>query len=246
MNIISNSHYGPLLVNYNDTVIGAEVVKTGYWAHNDILLIVEILRFIKTQKNRKLVFFDVGANIGTHSLAIAKTFGLDVTIRAFEAQRILFYMMCGTMALNNLEQVYCYHKAVSEVGNEVIEFDLPDYKNKNNFGGLELVRPLRSDNSEMIFSQREKVISINLDSFDDKVDFIKIDVEGMEDKVLLGSKRIIAEHRPVMFLEILKTNTDKVLGQLSESNYLAFRRNADLVAIPAELNIQINDSVRIL
>jgi hypothetical protein len=42
-----------------------------------------------------------------------------------------------------------------------------------------------------------------LDSYNfDKVDFIKIDVEGYEPEVLEGAKQLINRHRPIIFFEV--------------------------------------------
>jgi FkbM family methyltransferase len=40
----------------------------------------------------------------------------------------------------------------------------------------------------------------------DPVEFIKIDVEGMEMEVLKGAKQTIAKNRPIIFIEIMNAN----------------------------------------
>jgi len=112
-NVLINSDYGSIIININDSHIGRQVSKLGYWAGGDIELIKQLIEFL-LKKKESVMFYDVGANIGTHSLAIAKTFGAKVIVRSFEAQRQVFNMLCGTIALNGLSNVYCHNLAVSD------------------------------------------------------------------------------------------------------------------------------------
>ena len=69
--------------------------------------------------------FDIGANVGTHTIAFARFPFPQVTVHAFEAQRIVFQMLAGTIALNALDNVHCHQNAVSSTSGEVIEI-VPD------------------------------------------------------------------------------------------------------------------------
>ena len=59
-------------------------------------------------------------------------------------------MLCGTMAINNITNVHCHLNAVSALPNEEIKIHLPDYNQSNDFGSLELISPIRSDNFNLI------------------------------------------------------------------------------------------------
>lgn len=139
-NVLINSDYGPIIININDASIGAHISKYGYWAKGDIELIKQLIGFQLSIKE-KIIFYDVGSNIGTHSLAISKTFKEKVKVRAFEAQRQIFNMLCGTVALNGLSNIFCHNLAVSNEENITLKIELPDYERRNNFGGLELIPP---------------------------------------------------------------------------------------------------------
>lgn len=238
-NALINSDYGPIIININDSIIGKYISQTGFWANEDIIIIKEMIDFLLIKKE-KVTFYDVGANIGTHSLALSKIFNEKISIRAFEAQRIVFNMMCGTFALNGLSNVYCHNLAVSNTSDEIIEFQSPDYNLQNNFGGLEIIAPNFSDNHLMNKLKLENINTITLDSFNEQVDFIKMDIEGMEDKALLGAKLILEKYKPICFIEILKTNSNSLFDTLIESGYCGFKKNNDLIAIPVEFNIGIN------
>jgi FkbM family methyltransferase len=244
-NVLINSDYGSIIININDSVIGRHISQLGYWAKDDIELIKKLVDFLLTKKE-SVTFYDVGSNIGTHALAIGKTYGEKVKVRAFEAQRQIFNMLCGTVALNGLSNIFCHNLAVSDGSQEKINIPLPDYHAVNNFGGLELIQPLRSDNQAMVKNNFEEVATTTLDDFNEVVDFIKMDIEGMEDKAFMGAKMILEKYRPICFIEILKTDVEFLINIFKEMGYLGFQKNADLIFIPAEHLIQINGLNRIL
>ena len=200
-----NTQFGKIVININDQFIGKSFLNQKYWGLKDIEIISKIIEY-KCKKKNKIVFYDVGANIGTHSIALSNIFKNKIVIRAFEAQSNIYEMFNQSIRINNLNNIELYHNAVSDKNNEIIKIDLPDYSKHNNFGGLELFKPFQnSDNVQMqksgIF---EDVKTIKLDIFNEEVDFIKIDVEGMENLVLKGSKNLIVNHRPFIFMELFK------------------------------------------
>lgn len=243
-NVLINSDYGSIIINLNDSVIGKHISNLGYWAKDDIELMKSLIDFLLTKKET-ITFYDVGANIGTHSLAIGKLYGDKVKIRAFEAQRQIFNMLCGTIALNGLNNVYCHNLAVSDESGIKIKIPLPNYNENNNFGGLELIQPKRSDNQEMVKNNFEEITTTTLDDFNEAVDFIKIDIEGMEDKAFIGAKHILKKHMPICFIEILKTDVEFIVNLFKGMDYIGFQKNADLIVIPFNYQIKINGLNRI-
>lgn len=243
--VVATTAYGPILVNQHDERIGASILHTGYWAREEIGLMHGYLQGRLKQRGH-IIVYDIGANIGTHTLAMAQAFGARITIRAFEAQRYLMNMLCGTLALNNLENVHCHLNAVADVAGEAIPLHPPDYARRNNFGGLELIPPRASDNQDMIKSdRRETVWTTTLDQFDEPVDFIKLDIEGMEDKALRGGKGTIDRHRPACLIEIDKTDTEFVLSFIARRGYRGYLVGNNLMAIPSEQDMDMGDALRI-
>jgi FkbM family methyltransferase len=239
-NIIVKSVHGPMIVNENDQYIGQSIRQLGAWAQDDIDLIASFCDIILDNKP-KMVLYDVGANIGTHSIALAKKYGNCISVRSFEAQRQIYYMLCGNVAINGLDNVICEYLAVSDRPDETIDIALPDYNTVNNFGGVELIEIEHSDNQNMIKPNTESVVTCTLDSFDEAVDFIKIDVEGMEHLALEGARQILAEHRPVCFVEIMKTDQNRVKQIFKELNYIAYAyKQDDWIFCPAESDFELN------
>ena len=237
-NAIINSDHGPIIINIHDSVIGKHISQYGYWASDDIEIIKQMIDHLLKYKST-VSFYDVGANIGTHSIALSKIFQDRIKIRAFEAQRQIYNMMCGSLAINGINNVYCHNVAVSDNIGNTIEIALPDYNILNNFGGFELINPLRSDNQDMKKNHHEKIKTVTLDSYNEQVDFIKMDIEGMEDKALAGSLEVLQNSRPMCFIEILKTNVDYIIDTFSNANYCAYQKAADIILIPNEYSLQI-------
>ena len=84
--------------------------RTGLAAtHREIKLLASVLRCL----GDSTVFVDIGANLGSFSLALSRVVGPRGKVHAFEPQRMIFNMLAGTMALNSVENVFCYHIALS-------------------------------------------------------------------------------------------------------------------------------------
>lgn len=233
-NKIVTSTYGPMIINANDQYIGRSIELYGAWAQDDIDLIKSLIDILLTQKE-KVIFYDVGANIGTHTVALAKTYSNKIAVRSFEAQRQVYYVLCGNVAINGLDNVQVHHAAVSDRSNNTMLIDLPDYTLPNNFGGLELLPAERTDNQYMTKTRSESVTTVCIDQFTEAVDFLKMDIEGMEHMALHGGKTTIETYRPICFVEMWKTDTDAVKQFFKELNYVAYAyKPDDWIFFPAE------------
>ena len=66
-----------------------------------------------------------------------------------------------------------------------------------------------------------------------KVDFMKIDAEEMEDKVLDGCKETIKRCKPIIVVEIHESDVKKVVPMLNEFGYTVRQIGGiDFLAIP--------------
>ncbi|HYH39848.1 MAG TPA: FkbM family methyltransferase [Azospirillum sp.] len=61
------------------------------------------------------------------------------------------------------------------------------------------------------------------DLIDGPVDFLKIDVEGMEMEVLAGARRILSEQRPLIFIEVEGSRTEAFRAWCGEAGYVIER-----------------------
>jgi len=185
-NKIVHGREATYLVNENDTFVGQAVLRYGEYGQHEYALLSSIA-------SEGSVVAEIGANMGAHTVRLAKRIGMQGRIVAFEPQPAIFQSLCGTIALNSLMNVDCYPYAL---GSETGELVIPalDYRLRNNFGGISFETSV------------EHGLKVPLHCFDDvfvlpRLDLLKIDVEGMELGVLLGAEETIKKFRPVIYME---------------------------------------------
>lgn len=144
------------------------------------------------------VIFDVGANIGETTLNIAKLSNNDCLIHSFEPDKFCFEKLKTNVGLNPFKNV-----KLNSFGLGVKEADyFLTAPTKDNRGGNRIVHNSNEKPNIHIKRIDDYISQNNID----KVDLIKIDVEGFELKVLKGGKNCIEKHRPKLFIEINDSN----------------------------------------
>jgi len=231
-----------MLINRNDTIIGTSISLFGGWENQYIQLLKELIKTFYLP-NTPIEIIDAGANIGVYSLALSKIEGFNVKIYAIEAQRLIFQMLNANVALNSIENVWVYHKVLSDRDGDSVPIECPDLNFPANFGAFEIPKNVRNpDYDGKKFMSVENVESMKLDSLELKrCALIKLDVEGMENDVLRGSSELLQTTKPILFFERHKTDYDQVkiflrdygysIWELPEQNTLAIRNEWD-VTIP--------------
>lgn len=166
----------------------------------------EELEIIRKYYDRGLVFVDVGANVGNHSMFAAM--GLEGSrIVSFEPCLIQHTLLCMNAALNGVAHKTQIHKvALSD-----IEGFTWIYGIKENIASAHL-RQLPS--GELVRLARGDDFIGEVGSF-----FLKVDVEGHEMKVLEGFKQSIARQRPNIFIEVSNHNSDLLASWVAGNNY---------------------------
>lgn len=212
-NRLTATRYGRFLYNPNDRYIGQALQHYGE-AHE-----VE-LQLLRQLCGPGDCVFDLGANLGDHTVPLAQHVGERGFVFAFEPQRVIFQMLCANVALNNLVNVDCVHAAVGAERGKVLIPEI-DYSAEANYGGIEVSS----------FSEGRPVPRIVLDDYVGvrRADLIKIDVEGMERDVLQGARRFLERFRPVLYVENDRLDRSRALIELlSALEYRAYWHVAPL------------------
>lgn len=181
---IQQCRYGVMIFNRHDTIIGKSLEVYREFSEGEVAV---FRHFVK----KGHVVLDIGANVGAHTVFFGKKVGLKGEVHAFEPQRILFQMLSGNMAINNIVRGYCYHAAVGAEDGHITVPQITPWETFN-FGALNVENHTIGDPVEQI-----AIDSLNLP----RVDFVKIDVEGMESAVIKGAEQTIARARPVIYTE---------------------------------------------
>lgn len=144
--------------------------------------------FIKNFTNDS-VFYDIGANYGFYS-CLAESIIDKGEIHAFEPSPVVFSFL-----EKNLKTKFLNNFAISDNNGEAVFFE------KSGLG--------MSGGSSLVRNGGDK-ISVQVITLDDYVEkfsppsFLKIDVEGAEDKVIKGGENFFCENSPIIAMEILE------------------------------------------
>lgn len=71
-----------------------------------------------------------------------------------------------------------------------------------------------------ILKERNKVSIMKLDNYYLKPDIIKLDIEGYEDRVIVGAKKIIKKNKPIMYIERPTLYSIKFLRSIGYKMYV--------------------------
>lgn len=138
---------------------------------------------------------DVGANIGEWALQMADAVGADGRVLAVEPIPRMADAVAKSALANNMTQVSVVAVALSDAAGQA-EFSVEC----GNTGGSRLGR---AEGAVDTISVPVQTLDALLEGRGiERVDFIKVDVEGFELEVLRGARATLARHRPPMYLEV--------------------------------------------
>jgi len=197
---------GRFIVNPNDTFIGRSLLEYGEWCDFE-------LQTMQPHIPERGVVLDVGANIGTHTVAFADMVGKHGQVYAFEPQPRLFKRLTDNVVLNRLENVQASRAIVMDRNAGILHLTpLPDDVAAFNFGAVPAVGGGEDT------APSDCIDSMNLE----KCSLIKIDVEGMEAQVIRGARETITRCRPVLYIENNGDDSEALWGELEALDYEAF------------------------
>lgn len=173
------------------------------------------------------VFCDIGANIGNHSIFALKLLNASRVV-LFEPNPAAIEVLRSNIHLNGLRKL---------VDLNFLGFGLSD----STAEGLSITAPRRNLGGGRITEGGGTIKTIPGDEAlaDRHVDFIKMDIEGMELRALSGLSRTIARCRPTMFIEVDNTNNAGFVAWIASNGYrveTTFQRypsNINYLVVPA-------------
>jgi FkbM family methyltransferase len=192
------------------------------WVQQNVFFLGEYepaeLKAIKPYLKEDSVFIDVGANFGWYSLFSSFVIGNQGKVIAFEPFPENFRRLSQNISLNPNRKIIAENLAV---GQQKGSLDLFYNNQEQNLG---MVSKNATPNS-----RKKNVPMIAFDDYVsdnkiDKIDFIKIDIEGAELQALMGMKEVLRKLKPVLLVEILKEQNDRnsILSFLSGLGYQQF------------------------
>ncbi len=199
--------YGDFFIpDFNDLIFNS-MREYGEWAQEEIEMLGNFICAGDT-------VLDIGAFIGTHSRAFSVLVGEKGSVHAFEPNQLSFSCLQKNSQLAHHSNLKTYPIALG--GRRHSRF-LVQGSELENLGSSRL-----SDDSCSSVSLSHEIIPLDDLNFS-HIDFIKIDVEGMEFDVLSGGLKTIQRYKPIIFLEVNSLqNSSCIIDFSNDINYSVF------------------------
>ncbi|HET7805566.1 MAG TPA: FkbM family methyltransferase [Pseudolabrys sp.] len=256
--VLASSNHGTMIINRLDyrmsgpdrgIGVGYQLLEAAAFDPVEVELALQLIEARKRLHGDGVVAIDGGANIGVHTIEWAAAMTGWGSVIAIEAQERIYYALAGNIAINNCFNAIAMHAAISsEPG--IMLIPTPDYLVPSSFGSLELKpraetefigQPIDYSAGKTVAIQKMSIDALSLP----RVDFIKLDVEGMELEALEGARQTIERSRPIFLVESIKASRERLRSFLNERGYKVVEAGINLLAIhksdPVVNELQIPD-----
>jgi len=210
--IIKVNNYKMKTISY-DTGISSELLI--YGNHEPITTGI-----ILEEISEGMVCIDIGSNIGYYALLESMKIGKNGTVWAIEPSPENFPTLVYNTKLQVNQNIHTFNFAIGDKNSE-IEFLI---SKKSNWSKVK-------DKNDLVRTE-DKIIKVpvkTLDSFVkdneiEKIDLLRMDVEGYENNIIDGATKTLIKFKPKIMIEIHKMilgkiGTRKILEKLSKINY---------------------------
>lgn len=179
------ARYGVFFIPDEDDLIANSIREYGEWAQQEINILGA---FIGPGDN----VVDAGAYIGTHARAFSALVGGVGQVYAFEPDPTTFTILQQNAGVAAQSNIQLFNIGLGGIKAEV---------------SLQIVEASHNRASASVIPAADaQSILITVQPLDElalpKVDFMKVDVEGMELQLLQGAEHTIRRHSPIIFLEV--------------------------------------------
>jgi FkbM family methyltransferase len=245
---------GPMWTFRTDIYVSRSLQLYGEYVAEEAAIFRQILR-------PGMHVVEIGANIGSHSVMLARACAPGHLV-AFEPQQRAFQLMTANLVINGVANARVHPEAIGAAAGE-IEMSEPDYARRGNFGAFSLTNP-RGDRGRSLRVRVSTLDSWRLEA----CHFLKIDVEGLECDVIAGASETIARHRPIIYTENDRRDQQgRLIDMLAARDYAlywhtpplfragnfkgvaqnVFERlvSVNMLCIPAEIRSDVSGLIRI-
>lgn len=193
----------------NDEPIGRSLALYGEWAEFEIHVLCSFIGLGSS-------VVDVGANIGTHTVAFAQRVGFTGSVLAFEPQHTVFDLLKRNILANGCANVQAVNAGVGSAAREMMVPPV-NYLGHTNVGGVRLLPATDGQAGN-------RVPIVALDDYRlTACHLVKIDAEGMDADVLAGMTATLERHRPVVAVECNSIDDGAAILRASKwTNYKVF------------------------
>jgi FkbM family methyltransferase len=211
------------------------------------------VRAIKRLVRPGYIALDVGANVGALTLELARWVGPTGKVFAFEPTLFAYSKLVQNLALNPALAAVVKPEQLMLVASDNVKAELQIHSS----WPLELEQSLHAKHLGRL-QPTEGAHAMSLDTYlkqagIDRVDFIKLDVDGFECEVLEGAQQCLGKFRPMIIMELAPyclrdrgCSLRRLVDMLSRFGYrFASLNGAELPINADELETKIPDGAGI-
>ena len=189
-NAVAATRQGLRWLLYNDRYLDQEILKWGFFEKETTEIFLKIIK-------PHMVVFDVGANFGYYTALTAARLNSEGHIHAFEPTLNYRQRLLGNLVANRLES----HVTVHPVA----------LSNRNGDADIRIGNSSATMHPVGDYGSTEKIMLKKLDDFVveqkiDRIDMIKVDIDGHEPLFIEGSVNTLTRFRPGLVLEFNEQN----------------------------------------
>lgn len=178
---------GHQMTVFRNDHVGDKIARNGLYEKENLLLLLKLLEQLP-----QATVFDIGANIGNHTLAFATR---AHAVHAFEPIPYLYAVLSGNVTRNGLAHVCTHNLALSDhEGTATINM-----VNAGNYGASSFDK--RTDGTTPVDVTLTTGDAFVIAHHITRVDFVKIDVEAHEVFVLRGLMQTLRRDLPFITME---------------------------------------------
>ncbi|WP_446904670.1 FkbM family methyltransferase [Burkholderia sp. YIM B11467] len=211
--VVIDSIHGPFVINRHCALQAEALIKTG---RPHIQGELDVMMPVIDQLPDGAIAVDGGANAGLVCVPIAHRLReRGGRVYAFEPQRTLFQALGGTVALNQLDNLHLLNMGLASA-NGTMKVPEVDYGQDADFGQVSLVDAHAAGGTPTPV--------VRLDSLGlPRLDFLKLDIEGMEIDALHGARQLIETHLPWCWIEYWKVGEAPIIATFAGLDYTFYR-----------------------
>lgn len=196
-------------------------------------IIERVKRVEKLNNKSQLIIFDIGANIGIYSIAYSKI--KNSIVYSFEPFPETYDFLSRNIIENSISNIIPYNYGFLDENKKLFMGNPKKDILKNTMFGWLKQNSLFESGYKTINYDKKDSFAINCEFYkgDDfvinnnlnKIDFIKIDVEGSEFKVLSGLNKSLKTLKPIVQIELNKNmsnDIEEIIGLFLTCGYTSY------------------------
>lgn len=171
------------------------------------------------------IIFDVGTNIGETLLNFARLTGSEGFVYGFEPDEENYSNVQRNISLNTFKNVHVFKNAVSDKKEQVKLYCIDPH----NRGRNRILEHGNDTGDKFVMLETTTIDEVVNSNGIQKIDLIKIDIEGYEMHALKGAEETLRRLRPKLFIEVgytrlieNKTSPDLLVAFLEKLGYKLF------------------------